>query len=342
MARFLARLRRTRKGCASERGAVTVLFALTLPLVIGVQMLVVDGSRVFVERRALQNAADAAALAAAQYLPTTDPARLAVARAEAVAFAASNGVTLSPADVEFTTDTTPFDRVTVRTSGSAPFFFAPGIGIDTGAVSSLGSAQLGVVGGMLGVMPWGAVAPAEGFVFGEQYCLKFGSSGGGGVCDAHDQGNFHALDVDDTGTSSASVYRDLVVSGSNTVVRAGQIKDVVSGNMNGPTQQGTGCSGNSGRISGDDSEFEDIVEAGDGSYRVLDWSNPRLVVIPRVEFPDSQHALVLGFSAFFIESCGSNGAVIGRFIDTVVPGGEWAPYDATVGAFGSLAVRLVR
>lgn len=342
MTRVFAWLRRTRDGCANERGAVTVMFALALPLVIGVQMLVVDGSRVFVERRALQNAADAAALAAAQYLPTTDPARLALARSEAITFAAANGVTLSPADVEFTTDTTPFDRVTVRTYGSAPFFFAPSIGIDTGAVSSLGSAQLGVVGGMLGVMPWGAVAPEGGFVFGEQYCLKLGSGGGGGVCDDHDQGNFHALDVDDTGTSSASGYRDLIINGSGTVVRAGQVKNVVPGNMTGPTRQGTGCSGNSGRISGDDSEFEDIVESDEGSYRVLDWSSPRLVIIPRVEFLDSQHALILGFSAFFIESCASNGAVVGRFIDTVVPGGEWAPYNAAVGAFGSLALRLVR
>jgi len=331
-----------RAASVDECGTVTVMFALSLPLVIGMQMLVVDGSRVFVERRALQNAADAAALAAAQYLPTTDPARLVLAREEAIGFAATNGVTIGPADIEFTTDTTPFDRVTVRAQGSAPFFFAPGIGINTGAVSSLGTAQLGVVGGLIGVMPWGAVAPAGGFVFGEQYCLKLGSSGGGGVCDDHDQGNFYALDIDDNGTSSASTYRDLIISGSNTVVRAGQVKDVVSGNMNGPTQQGTGCSGNSGRISGDTSTFDDIVVADGDSYRVLDWSSPRLVIIPRVEFPDSQHALILGFSAFFIESCGSNGAVVGRFIDTVVPGGEWAPYNAAVGAFGSLAVRLVR
>lgn len=342
MTHVFAWLRKTRKACADERGAATVMFALALPLVIGMQMLVVDGSRVFVERRTLQNAADAAALAAAQYLPTTDPTQLALARTEAMTFAEANGVTLSPSDIEFTTDTTPFDRVTVHAYGSAPFFFAPGIGINTGAVSSQGTAQLGVVGGLIGVMPWGAVAPEGGFVFGEQYCLKMGSDGGGGVCDGHDQGNFYALDIDDTGTSSASIYRDSIVTGSQTVVRAGQTKNVMSGNMNGPTQQGTGCTGNSGRISGDDSDFDDIVVPDGDSYRVLDWSNPRLVIIPRVEFPDSHYANVLGFSAFFIEDCASNGSVVGRFIDTVVPGGEWAPYNEAVGAFGSLAVRLVR
>lgn len=342
MARVFAWVRRLHQSARDERGAVTVIFAMTLPLVIGVQMLVVDGSRVFVERRELQNAADAAALAAAHYLPTTDPTRLALARAEAIEFAGANGVTLAPADIEFTTDTTPFDRVTVHAYGSAPFFFAPGIGISTGAVSSMGTAQLGVVGGLIGVMPWGAVSPEGGFAFGEQYCLKLGSNGGGGVCDSHEQGNFQALDIDATGTSSASEYRDRIVGGSNSVVRIGQTKDIASGNMNGPTQQGTGCSGNEGRISGDDSDFDDVVEAVGDSYRVLDWGNPRLVIIPQVSFPDSQHAIVLGFSAFFIEECGSNGAVVGRFIDTVVPGGEWAPYDAAVGAFGALAARLVR
>ncbi len=336
---WLSRLLRSSQ---DERGVATVMFALTLPLIIGIQMLTVDASRVFVERRELQNAADAAALAAAQYLPTTDPAVLQLAIDAAITYAAANGVTISAADVEFSTDTTPFDRVTVRTHGNAPFFFASSIGMDMGAVSSLGTAQLGVVGGLIGVMPWGAEEPPGGFVFGETYCLKMGSTGNGGLCDQHGQGNFHALDIDDTGTSSASEYRDRIVTGSSTVVRAGQLKGVASGNMNGPTQQGTGCAGNSGRITGDSSTFEEVLEEVDGSYRVLDWSNPRLVIIPRVEFPDPQHALILGFSAFFIEACGSNGAVVGRFIDTVVPGGEWAPYNTSVGAYGLLAVRLVQ
>lgn len=334
-------LRWLRETSADERGVTTVIFALTLPLVVGMQMLLVDGSRLYVERRELQNAADAAALAAAQFLPTTDPAQLQLAINEAIVYAAANGVTITAGAVEFSTEVTQFDRVTVRTEGGAPFFFAPSIGISFGAVSSQGAAQLGVVSGLMGVMPWGVEPPAGGFVFGETYCLKMGSNGGG-VCNQHDQGNFHALDIDDTGTSSANQYRDRIISGSQTVVRIGQTKNVASGNMNGPTSQGTGCSGNSGRIVGDTSTFSEVIESTDDGYRVLDWLSPRIVIIPRVEFPDSQHALILGFSAFFIEDCGNNGAVVGRFIDTVVPGGEWAPYDEIAAAYGLLAVRLVQ
>jgi hypothetical protein len=41
---------------------------------------------------------------------------------------------------------------------------------------------------------------------------------------------------------------------------------------------------------------------------------------------------------FFGGSCGPNGSVIGRFIDTVVPGGEWAAFQPGV---GSRMVRIV-
>ncbi|GMU39272.1 MAG: hypothetical protein AMXMBFR23_01380 [Chloroflexota bacterium] len=323
----------------SDRGISTVLFALVLPAVMGMQALVIDGTRLFVERRALQNAADAAALAAAAYLPSTDPQVLALAEAAAIQYAALNGYAITAADVEFTSESVLNDRVTVHTEGEVGFFFAGGLGVPLGAVSSLGSAQIGSVGGIGSVMPWGVEEPAGGFVFGQEYCLKLGSGGGGGNCSGAAQGNFHALDIDDTGTNSASEYRDRIRWGSNTVVRIGQVKDVSTGNMQGPTQQGTGCSGNSGRISGNDATFNEVIEVLDGGgYRVLDWANTRLVLIPTVVFPSAHEALVTGFTVFFVEACGPNGSVTGRFIDTVVPGGEWVAFQP---GLGTRMVRLV-
>ena len=321
-----------------DRGLAAVVFAMTLPAVLGMCAVVVDGTRLFVERRELQNAADAAALAAAVYLPSSDPVILQRARDEAIAFAALNGFVIDGGDIDFTSDAEVNDRVTVRTSGDVTFTFAKGLGLTVGAVSSRGSAQIGIVGALGGVMPWGVEDPVGGFVFGDSYCLKLGSGGGGGGCDDHAQGNFHALDNDDTGTDSASEYRDRIRYGSNKVVRVGDVKNVASGNMQGPTQQGTGCSGNSGRITGNTQVFEDVIEALSPGYRVLDWTSPRLVVIPVVSFPDSASAVVEGFSVFFIEGCEAGGAVTGRFIDTIVPGGEWAAWDA--GA-GTRMVRLV-
>lgn len=56
--------RRPRK--RDERGAILVFVALSLTSILAVMGVVVDGSRVFAERRQMQNAADAAAMAGAR------------------------------------------------------------------------------------------------------------------------------------------------------------------------------------------------------------------------------------------------------------------------------------
>jgi len=58
-------LQRFRRGKRREAGQVVVLVALLLPVLLGMAAMVVDLGNVFVERRTLQKAADAAALAAA-------------------------------------------------------------------------------------------------------------------------------------------------------------------------------------------------------------------------------------------------------------------------------------
>ena len=56
----------------SNAGQVLVIFALALPVILGMAALVVDFGDFFVQKRSLQKAADAAALAAAVKLPCTD------------------------------------------------------------------------------------------------------------------------------------------------------------------------------------------------------------------------------------------------------------------------------
>ena len=52
-----------------EGGQTLIFFVLAMPVFLAVIALVIDGSMLLVKRRALQNAADAAALAAAQDWP---------------------------------------------------------------------------------------------------------------------------------------------------------------------------------------------------------------------------------------------------------------------------------
>jgi hypothetical protein len=63
-----------RRQLKREAGQALILTALVLPLFFAIALLVVDGSRVFIVKRSMQNAADAAALAAARDLNDTDTA----------------------------------------------------------------------------------------------------------------------------------------------------------------------------------------------------------------------------------------------------------------------------
>ena len=74
---------RPRPPFGREAGQVLILFTLLLPILLGMAGLVVDVGNAFAERRSLQKAADAAALAAAQ-----DPAH---AHSIAQSYSAANG-----------------------------------------------------------------------------------------------------------------------------------------------------------------------------------------------------------------------------------------------------------
>lgn len=88
-----------------HRGAVTVLVASTLAILLGFGALAVDVGYLFVVRNELQNAADAAALAGAGYLypgPPTPDWELAVAKATtAVSLNKSSNVTLADSLVTY-------------------------------------------------------------------------------------------------------------------------------------------------------------------------------------------------------------------------------------------------
>ena len=65
-----------------------------------------------------------------------------------------------------------------------------------------------------------------------------------------------------------------------------------------------------------------------------------MLIIPQMEdYISSRQTEIPGFLVFYIENCPLNGAVTGRFIDTVVPGGEWSEF---ISAPSTRAVRLVR
>lgn len=88
---------------ADPRGQILVIFAASLLVVFGIAALVFDGGLMLLEKRTQQNAADAAALAGARFLPG-DPAS---AEAAALAIATENGYTDGTGNQEVTVNIPP-------------------------------------------------------------------------------------------------------------------------------------------------------------------------------------------------------------------------------------------
>lgn len=133
-----------------EDGAVLVIVTLSLLAIFGIMVLVVDVGSLLVARRALVNAADAAALAAAQSCGQKEGA--ASADAQAAFYAVENqsdAVVVSGFPRFFPSCDSPAGIVTVRVSTDQALFFAPVLGVDpdtavtTEATASWGGAGIG-------------------------------------------------------------------------------------------------------------------------------------------------------------------------------------------------------
>ncbi|KQV80413.1 hypothetical protein ASD15_16330 [Massilia sp. Root351] len=119
-----------------QRGAVAVIAAIALPILIGFAGLALDGGRLYMQKTELQNAADACALAASREL-TCDPsagacaasflinaenAGLAVAGRNRIDFQGSplGSAQLTAADITFSTTYGPASSYLSRAAGASP------------------------------------------------------------------------------------------------------------------------------------------------------------------------------------------------------------------------------
>jgi len=134
-------MRSVLKWFKQEAGQSIILVAISVALLCGVVALVADVGMVSVSQGQLQNAADAAALAAARDLPTA-----ATAKTTAVKYAGYNGV--AAAD---TTATTPYNgnanRIEVVCKETVNYTFARVIGLNSTVVSARAVAEKSGGGG---------------------------------------------------------------------------------------------------------------------------------------------------------------------------------------------------
>jgi hypothetical protein len=129
-----------------EGGAVLVIVALSLIALFAMAVLSVDVGGLYAARRSMVNAADAAALAAAQTCITQDQDPQAVALSYAqdnvAAFGLQDLAVTAPVVCDYSTKT-----VTVAISAQQDLFFAPVLGFDDhGAVATTATAKWGPTG----------------------------------------------------------------------------------------------------------------------------------------------------------------------------------------------------
>src|SRR5947199_8016114 len=180
---------RGRRG--KQRGVVIVWLALFMLLMLGFIALGIDVAKLMTARTQLQNAADAAALAAVSavdpsnghILPDTALVRAQLAASRNKAFIdKSEPVTLAAGDVQFIGNDKV--KVTARRDGgnSIVVYFAKVLGISSLAVTAHATAQVQPAGtDECGVVPL-CMVPAPGGQFhtgcAQNYVLKQGGQGG--------------------------------------------------------------------------------------------------------------------------------------------------------------------
>ncbi len=124
-----ARRSSTHRASRGEAGQTLVLFVFALAALLGFTALAIDVGLILHERRQLQNAADAAALAGAQEL--FDSPAAAVAKAQE--YAVANGIDLTDPDYTFQA-TTPYQgdpgKIEVKVSSQVGFLFGRALGLD--------------------------------------------------------------------------------------------------------------------------------------------------------------------------------------------------------------------
>ncbi len=332
-----------------ERGQVLVLLGLLMTVLMGVTATAIDIGSLAADKRDLQNAADAMALAAAADLPNA-----ADAEAAARQWGTKNGV--DPSEIQSihiqqqSLPNVPNPRVTVSLSRSHDFVFAKALGVNSTDLEAGASAIKTSYGGGDGIVPW-TVQEAEMAAAnpGDLVTLKY---------DAQDaeNGNFGPIAIDGTG---ASTYRSEEKYGcQSTICSEGAVSTgcqetapecdgadcyTEPGNMMGPTRDGVDY-----RMNNTDSACDSFAEVftsnENGTYSINQQCNPfvagskpslRVIIVPVIEELCDGHCLVTikEFALFYLEGYGSAGCISGNNCEIQ---GRFVKANITTGGLGGV------
>ena len=303
---------RIRQRLCEKKGAVAVMMALALTALLGVTALVVDVGMVYLHKLKVSNAVDAAALAGIQALPA-DPD---LAYQLAASFALKNGVAPEDVNIQITTDQR---GINVQARKTVDYFFARVLGFSSTNVGQSAGAKVENLSAVVGAVPF--CIESQELIYNEAYILKSGVGERPGG--AKHSGWFGALSL---GGQGARAYENNLKFGYQAELKVGDLLEIESGNMSGPTTRGI--------------EYRlaqcqhTLTCTGESFVR----SCPRLLMVPVVQLCGKEIVKVQGFALFFLESVEGQGRennVWGRFLRLHLPGEMTAEEAGDYGLYSS-------
>lgn len=316
----------------SERGQALVLIALLMVGLMGVMGLVVDGGNAYAQRRRMQNAADASALAGARQVNQMGATNGQIL-AKVNDYATRNGTSGNPPSNYVDKNGNSMGAISSYASGSP--MPSGAVGVSVIATEAVSSYFLGVLGinafpvkanavGMAGpagnthdLVPWSLNWDAAGAALGSPVIL--GSSVGGG-------GTYNYESID-TVAEGLGPYRTAFCEGIHTslAISARMYKSIVSAAF---TKDENDCL------------LYRLNSRPGETYKTFAPGSPRVMLVPVMDGNAGGGTVnIKAFRAFFLESVDSTNSLAGgRFVRTIVSN---ADLDFTAPDLGVRIVKLV-
>ncbi|MDD2433345.1 MAG: pilus assembly protein TadG-related protein [Clostridia bacterium] len=303
---------RIRQRLGEKKGAVAVLMALALTTLLGVTALVVDVGMVYLHNLKVSNAVDAAALAGIQALPANPD--LAYQLAES--FALKNGVAPEDVNIQITADQR---GINVQARKTVDYFFAQILGFSSINVGQSAGAKVENLSAVVGAVP--LCIENQELIYNEAYLLKSGA--GGKPDEAQHSGWFGALSL---GGHGAKAYENNLKFGYQAELKVGDLWEIESGNMSGPTTRGI------------EYRLAQCKHTPACTSESFVRNCPCLVMVPVVQLCGKEIVKVQGFALFFLESVegqGRDNNVWGKFLRLHLPGEITAEEAGDYGVYSS-------
>jgi hypothetical protein len=318
---------------APEGGQTLPLICFFMVTLLGVSGMVLDLGNAYVQRRAVQNEADAAALAGADAIPNGGYT------AAAQQMAAKNGKAGDQVSVQFTGQ----DTITVTVSRTAPTFLLKVFGKASIPVSATAVARIEAVAAVHGhVSPYAVTVAA------------YANGTGTTLFKESQPGAYGTIDLPTTDNTSGGSCTGNTNKGTPSNIAPELSDQLPSGQLviGGCLSVKSGASQPSGNVvntipPGNNLMGQDLLDLGGGQYQVIpqSWTDsnglpPRLMYIPIVQnLPGGNgNATIVSFAWFYMTNAtggGSGLTINGKWVTLQLPPtGETTAY--VPGAIGQV------